>query len=393
MRCSGRNASSAPRAISKKAARSPSSPRRRSRTARAWTTRSTKRKRARATTKSISIARSPRSASIPPSTSTARARVAKSCSPIRTSCRRCGSCGSCCTPWTNSRPWSSCSISSWPPRPIPTSSTRRSADARGDGVRLLRRRQRDLHRLHPPDLVRVLAYGAVGREFPHVRHVEYRLAVPLLAIGIKLRHPLLGRDIRGVIRQQQIMIAAVREAIDDGAVQFRITRRKVAARDHVERLTYFVILVIVVPGVVTPRTRLRHLLRGEAEDVDVVLAHLLTNLDIRAIEGADGERADKREFHIAGARGLGTGGGDLLGEIAGRDDHLRERYAVIGQKNHLELIADGGVVVDDIRDVVDELDDALGHRVTGRRLAGEDHRARHARRTAALTDAVVQGDD
>ena len=36
-----------------------------------------------------------------------------------------------------------------------------------------------------------------------------------------------------------------------------------------------------------------------------------------------------------------------------------------------------GVVVDDAADVVDQPDDVLGHRVARRRLAGEDHGARH----------------
>jgi hypothetical protein len=46
------------------------------------------------------------------------------------------------------------------------------------------------------------------------------------------------------------------------------------------------------------------------------------DLDVGAVQGADGQRAVERELHVAGARGLGAGGGDLLGQVGGRDDDL-----------------------------------------------------------------------
>jgi hypothetical protein len=42
---------------------------------------------------------------------------------------------------------------------------------------------------------------------------------------------------------------------------------------------------------------------------------LLADLDVGAVERADGERAVERQLHVAGARGLLAGGGDLLGEV------------------------------------------------------------------------------
>ena len=60
----------------------------------------------------------------------------------------------------------------------------------------------------------------------------------------------------------------------------------------------------------------------EPEDEDIILPHLFAYLDIGPVQGADGQGAVQRELHVAGAGGLGAGGGDLLGEIGGRNDQL-----------------------------------------------------------------------
>jgi hypothetical protein len=57
---------------------------------------------------------------------------------------------------------------------------------------------------------------------------------------------------------------------------------------------------------------LRDLLGRVTEDEDVLGADLFHDLDVRAIQGADGQRAIERELHVARARGLGAGRGDLL---------------------------------------------------------------------------------
>ena len=72
------------------------------------------------------------------------------------------------------------------------------------------------------------------------------------------------------------------------------------------------------------------------------------------------------------------GGRDLLREVRRRHDPLRERHVVVGQEHHLELAARCvASALTTLRDVVDQLDDALRHHVAGRRLAREDHGARH----------------
>jgi len=57
------------------------------------------------------------------------------------------------------------------------------------------------------------------------------------------------------------------------------------------------------------------LLGGEAEQEEAVVAHLLADLDVRTVEGADGDRAVHHELHVPGARGLLAGGRNLLGKV------------------------------------------------------------------------------
>ena len=70
--------------------------------------------------------------------------------------------------------------------------------------------------------------------------------------------------------------------------------------------------------------------RGLAEQEEVFGAHLLADLHIRPIKGADCEGAIHREFHVARAGGLHAGGGDLLGEIRRRIHPLAQLHVVIG---------------------------------------------------------------
>jgi hypothetical protein len=113
------------------------------------------------------------------------------------------------------------------------------------------------------------------------------------------------------------------------------------------------------------------LLDGEPEDEDVLVAHLLADLDVGAVERADGQRAVEGELHVAGARGLLAGGGDLLREVGAGNDLLGQRDAVVGQEGDLEPAADARVVIDVVARRVDRADDVLGHVVAGRGLGAK----------------------
>ena len=64
-------------------------------------------------------------------------------------------------------------------------------------------------------------------------------------------------------------------------------------------------------------------------------------------------------------------------QMGTRDDPLGVGYIVVGDEHQFQFAADLLVVVDDVSHIVDEPDDVLGHRITGRRLAADDDGARH----------------
>src|SRR4051794_30824852 len=86
------------------------------------------------------------------------------------------------------------------------------------------------------------------------------------------------------------------------------------------------IRVIQLPWIIASGSHLANFLGLQTEDEDVVVAYGFFDLDIRPVEGANRQRAVEGEFHVAGPRCLGPGGGDLLTEVGRRNDDFRERY-------------------------------------------------------------------
>src|SRR5690606_14364369 len=127
------------------------------------------------------------------------------------------------------------------------------------------------------------------------------------------------------------------------------------------------------------------------EDEHVVVADLFAHFHVGAVQGADGEGPVEGELHIAGAGGFHAGGGNLLGQVGGGNDHFGQADVVVGQEHHLELATQGRVVVDGAGDVVGQLDDQLGLVVAGGRLAGEDLHPRHPVHGRIVADRLVQG--
>ena len=181
--------------------------------------------------------------------------------------------------------------------------------------------------------------------------------------------------------------------LTSGSKERLVAVRELAAEQRVEHLAQVWVGVVDRAGIVALALALLHLRRGQSEEEEVLLAHLFANLDVGAVEGADGERAVHGELHVAGARGLFAGQRDLLGQVGGGIDALAELHVVIGQKDHLEPAAHQRIGVDGLADGVDELDDELGHAIAGRGLAAKDEGARHHLRVRVVLDALVERED
>ena len=168
---------------------------------------------------------------------------------------------------------------------------------------------------------------------------------------------------------------------------------ELAAGERVDDLAQLRVGLVQGARIVALGFFLFDLLRGEAEEEEVLGADFFANLDVGAVESADGERAVHGELHVAGAGGFKAGERDLLREVGGGIDALAKRHVEVGQEDDLEAVADQRVAMNHGGDGVDELDDELGHVIAGRGFAAEDERARLHGDIGIVLDALVEGED
>ncbi len=138
---------------------------------------------------------------------------------------------------------------------------------------------------------------------------------------------------------------------------------------------------------------LLRLFSGQAEEEKILRPHLFADFDIGAVQGADGQGTVQRQFHVASARCLGSGGGDLLRKIGGRNDLLGQRDPVIRKKDHPQPATHGRITVDRVRHGRNELDDELGLHIGRRCFAGKNHRAGHYSGIGRGQQPVILNDD
>src|SRR5690606_37168780 len=112
--------------------------------------------------------------------------------------------------------------------------------------------------------------------------------------------------------------------------------------------------------------------------------------DVGAIKRTNGNGTIHHELHVTGTRGFFTCGGNLLGQIGTRSNHLHGGNTIVGDKHYFELVANIRVVVHHISYVVNQLDDQLGHVITRRCLTTKDYYAVGPVFTVATLDAVIQ---
>jgi len=131
----------------------------------------------------------------------------------------------------------------------------------------------------------------------------------------------------------------------------------------------------------------------QAKEEQILLAYLPGHLDIGAVQGADGQGAVEHEFHVARAAGLFPGGGELLTDFRCGHKQFRVGDGVILQVDDLQHRPGAGVGGDLLGQGVDETDDELCPRVTGRCLGPEEKRHGFHRKTRVLRNAVIQRQD
>src|SRR5215831_1480329 len=130
--------------------------------------------------------------------------------------------------------------------------------------------------------------------------------------------------------------------------------------------------LIDVPWLVTGSQSRANLLGGKPKKEEILRAHLFTDFNVGAVQGADREGTVHAELHVAGAGGFFAGSRNLLTEIGAGINYLAKADIVVRDKDDPQPLFHVGIMVYHITDRVDELDDQLGHEVSGSRFSAED---------------------
>ena len=238
----------------------------------------------------------------------------------------------------------------------------------------------------------IFADGAVGREVADAGHVQDGLPGPVPPVQVSLADLLLAMDVAAVVGQEDEVVM-VEQGVHQGPEQVRITLAKEAGGDLVQGFFEFRVRLVIIARAIAARAQVSHFGGREPEEEEVVGADLVPDFDVRAVQGADGKGAVHGEFHVAGAGGLEAGGRDLLGEVGGGIDPLRSLDVEVGQEHHFEPAGQGGILVDDAGDTVDQLDDEFGKIVARGGFAAKNERARRGLEVRLFAQPVIQGDD
>ena len=119
---------------------------------------------------------------------------------------------------------------------------------------------------------------------------------------------------------------------------------------------------------------------------------MLQHLNVGTVQRPDGQRTVKSKFHITGTGGFGPGQRNLFRKVGGRNNHLRQADAVVGDKHHFQLVANLRIVVDHFGDVVDQVNDVFRHVISRSRFTGEDIHTRYPLSVRIGLNAIVAGD-
>ena len=171
------------------------------------------------------------------------------------------------------------------------------------------------------------------------------------------------------------------------------SRQHLRAGQEIDRPTDVRVSLIPLLRDVVPRSvAVDNLIGGLAEDVDIVLADLLRDLDVRAVHRTERERAVQHELHVAGTGRLLRREADLLREVAGRNQLLRRGHVVVLDENDLQPLRHDRIRRDHLRQHEQRMDDILRDDVRRGRLRAEDADERGRRQMARL-DLMVLVDE
>ena len=213
-----------------------------------------------------------------------------------------------------------------------------------------------------PNVTRIFVDGAVCGKAAGAGNVHQRFAVPVGAVGVSANRFLLGAAIIGEIRKHHIGVVVQKRAAD-----FReLLAGDADAVDEINRVVQLGVVVVIILRVIAAAFELFDFGGLHTENEDVVFAHRVENLDVRAVHGAQGNCAVEHQFHIARAARFGAGERNLFGNIRRGHQVFRHGDVVVFTIDHFQASAHIGVVVNQVAQSADKADNLFRHEIARR---------------------------
>jgi len=132
----------------------------------------------------------------------------------------------------------------------------------------------------------------------------------------------LGVQVGSVVGQHEEPVALVQKGLHHGPKPLRVAVGEGTLADQVQGGAKLRVALDHRPRVIPAGAQVGQLLGRVPEEEEVVSAHLVADLDVGARRGCRSSGPVQGELHVARARGLHAGGGDLLGEVGGGHELL-----------------------------------------------------------------------
>jgi hypothetical protein len=229
----------------------------------------------------------------------------------------------------------------------------------------------DLLGLDVPDHLGILLDTTIGSEETHAGDCENGLVQPSLLVLEGFINGIVSLDVCFKVGRSQPVVV-----VDDSVGQSRelIRMTEHTTVDGIKDLLETFVNQDTFVGMLV--TDVFNIFGKVTEQEDVVFANLSGDFDVGTIAGTDDETTVKNKLHVGSTRGLGTGSRDVLTDIRGRCDDLTLGNVVVLDEDDLQGITNLRVIVDNSANLVDKVNNALGHPVTRSSLATEDRNSR-----------------
>ena len=168
-----------------------------------------------------------------------------------------------------------------------------------------------VERINVPDVLAVLPDRTVGGEEAGSGGVQHRHALPMHLITPGKTHCVLGSDVISKVGHDVEGVTA-HEVVQEWTEQFSVSVAEVPHLDEADRFLQFGHRFDEISRAIAALLKCIDFFNGLAEEEEIVCTNKISDFNVGAIKGSDGEGAVHGKFHVAGAGGFLASCGDLL---------------------------------------------------------------------------------